>query len=311
MTTKYFENLKLKVWQIIYAPLYGFKYWRNKKKRSSFLILNSFKTVDYIIEHKCSVSRFGDGELGMVYHYLNHGEVSDFYIQAFQQYDERLATKLYSILQDDNNDLNYKVAIPYSIVSVNNYIGLEKVFWQRFVVLDIDRFSKLFKSNYIYLDSCFTRFFLNHRKVNFKDYVSRLKKIWDGLNICIIEGENSRLGVGNDLFDNAESINRILCPAINAYSKYDEILASVKRYNVFDIYLIALGHAATVLAYDLACMGLWAIDIGHIDIEYEWFMMNAKKKVAIPDKYVNEVPEGRVLTESHDSIYISQIIDRI
>jgi len=40
----------------------------------------------------------------------------------------------------------------------------------------------------------------------------KLKKIWDGKDIIIIESEKSRLGVGNDLFDNTKSIKRILCP---------------------------------------------------------------------------------------------------
>ena len=37
-----------------------------------------------------------------------------------------------------------------------------------------------------------------------------MKGIWEGRDIIFIEGEKSRLGVGNDLFDNAQSIHRIL-----------------------------------------------------------------------------------------------------
>jgi hypothetical protein len=40
--------------------------------------------------------------------------------------------------------------------------------------------------------------------------------------------------------------------------------------------LISLGPTATVLAYDLAKLGYWAIDIGHIDNEYEWLKLEAK-----------------------------------
>ena len=36
--------------------------------------------------------------------------------------------------------------------------------------------------------------------------------------------------------------------------------------------LIALGPTATILAYDLAEKGVQALDVGHIDIEYEWFL---------------------------------------
>ena len=37
------------------------------------------------------------------------------------------------------------------------------------------------------------------------------------------------MGVGNDLFDNAKSIRRILCPAENSWGSYPEILSNVKK----------------------------------------------------------------------------------
>ena len=42
--------------------------------------------------------------------------------------------------------------------------------------------------------------------------------------------------------------------------------------------IIALGPTATVLAYDLAKEGYQALDMGHFDIEYEWYLRNATKK---------------------------------
>ena len=58
-------------------------------------------------------------------------------------------------------------------------------------------------------------------------------------------------------------------------------------------------------------MGFQAMDVGHVDIEYEWMLMGAKDKVAVPNKYVNELPEGRITTELDDPVYLSQIIGRI
>lgn len=37
----------------------------------------------------------------------------------------------------------------------------------------------------------------------------------------------------------------------------------------------------------------------------------AKEKKAVPDKYVNEVPNGRIQTELDDPVYLSQIIGKI
>lgn len=72
--------------------------------------------------------------------------------------------------------------------------------------------------------------------------------------------------------------------------------------------LIALGMTATVLAYDLSKAGFWAIDIGHIDVEYEWFLRGVTEKIALNGKFVNEVSGGREVSEINDPIYEKQII---
>ena len=54
------------------------------------------------------------------------------------------------------------------------------------------------------------------------------------------------------------------------------------------MYLIALGPTATVLAFDLAMFGRQALDIGHIDLEYEWWTRHTTAKTTIPGKFCNE-----------------------
>ena len=78
------------------------------------------------------------------------------------------------------------------------------------------------------------------------------------------------LGVGNDLFGNAGSIQRILAPAENAFSKYPQILDACMEQPEDSLFLLALGPTATVLASDLCKAGRQAVDIGHVDLEYEW-----------------------------------------
>ena len=67
---------------------------------------------------------------------------------------------------------------------------------------------------------------------------------------------------------------------------------------------------ATVLAYDLAKLGYWAMDIGHLDIEYEWMKMGAADRIVIQGKQVNELKEigGADVETCHDAKYLSQII---
>ena len=99
-----------------------------------------------------------------------------------------------------------------------------------------------------------------------------LKKIWDGKDVIIVEGSKTRLGVGNDLFGNVLSVKRILAPAENAFSCYQLIIQEVVKIYKHELILLALGPIATVLAYEFSKLNMRALDLGHIDIEYEWFL---------------------------------------
>ena len=145
------------------------------------------------------------------------------------------------------------------------------------------------------------------------EYIRKLKKIWDKRNIVIIEGEKSRLGIGNDLFENSNSIKRIICPTINAFNHYQEIINTIKiKVEKNKLILIALGPTATILAYDLNKLGYQAIDIGHVDIEYEWYLRKAKYKIPIKNKYVNECSAKNISFDKvKDKKYYRQIIAQI
>lgn len=131
----------------------------------------------------------------------------------------------------------------------------------------------------------------------------------------MVEGEFTRLGIGNDLFDNCNTIKRIICPAQNAFSKYDEIYNSIKNESKEKLFLIALGPTATILAYELSKEGYQCIDIGHIDIEYMWFKKGCKNKEKIMGKYVNEVNQEIsnfcYMDDIYENEYIKQIIKRL
>ena len=195
------------------------------------------------------------------------------------------------------------------------YKGYNRIFFEREWLGRKSFMTSILNMNEEFGDSLFSRFYLSRRDIkDFSGYVRNLKRIWAKKDIVIVEGRFTRLGVGNDLFDNTNSIRRIICPAQNAYSSYNDILNCI--INTFKdqspVFLIALGHTATVLAYDLADKGFQAIDIGHIDVEYEWFKMGAKKKVPVKNKYVNEVIEGRIDSDTlQDSKYDSQRIAEI
>lgn len=168
---------------------------------------------------------------------------------------------------------------------------MTKYWWKKFINNYGKRIVPFLNEDKIYGNSFITRFYLGYENKSVKrnqSIVNSLKKIWDNKDLLIIEGRFSRLGVGNDLFGNAKSVQRILSPEKNAFRCYDAIFESAKIHGKEKIILIALGPTATILAYDLAKINYWAIDIGHIDIEYMWFLQGATQKIAIEGRHVNE-----------------------
>ncbi|PKC53382.1 glycosyltransferase [Rhizophagus irregularis] len=260
-------------------------------------VVDTLTTLDKILNEKCSLARYGDGELLI----MCNKNVN------FQNYDFELATRLREILSTETDNL--MLGIPNVFVTLDNFENKDKDYWIRNLAMNRRMWSKVTKSNIKYYDAFFSRPYIIYKnKSNSVKYFKMIKLIWNNRNIIIVEGEKSRLGVGNDLFDNAKSIKRIICPSENAYVKYNDILNTVSKQNHEDLILIALGPTATILTFDLHQLGYQAIDIGHLDIEYEWFLRNVQEKVKIEGKYVNEVEDGRNVEELEDKYYINQII---
>jgi len=291
--------IKLKVASMI------FKSWIYKLFYKTPNVMSDADTVQYIVKNKCSVGRFGDGELEIM-----NGV---WYANSFQKFDKRLQKKLKKIKNSDK----FLVCIPDVFnperFNPKNITEFEYNYW----VINKKRFGGLWykftKKGSILGDTEFTRFYLRKNdKSQMGSYINELKKIWDNRDVIFVEGEKSRVGIGNDLFDNAKTIKRILCPATNAFDSYDKIFATVLKHAHNDcLFILALGQTATVLAKDISDSGFQAIDMGHVDIEYEWYLRKAEKKIAIPGKYVNEVSYGRNPEDETSELYLSQIIDRV
>ena len=261
------------------------------------------ETLDYILQNKASVSRYGDGELDI----MSGRDI------PFQKYNPELAQKMRDILQFDAND--YVVCINDVFGDCDQYVDFGKQYWKRNMRRNRKIWNQLLKPKKIYFNADMTRPYINYiEKAHSPLWFDKLKKIWTGKDIVIVEGAKSRLGVGNDLFDSASSVKRILGPVKNAFGFYDDLVQAVCNLPKDTLVLIALGPTATAMAYDLYKKGYQAIDIGHVDIEYEWMLMGATTKVPVKNKYTNEASFSGgidVVEDLQDLVYQSEIINRI
>lgn len=263
-------------------------------------ILNSMDSIQYIIDHRCSVSRFGDGEIVMIF----GGGYS-----GYQDADALLAMRLRQVLTADDAP-NHVVGLPLPLKTTVSLRPSSKEFWDYFTLRKGGALRGLLSAQRTYVDTQLSRFYIIYRdKKLCGDQLQLLRQIWHNRDVVIVEGAQSRTGIGNDLYDNAHSLRRIIGFATDAFSHYDEMLDAIASHVAKDkLILLSYGPTATILAYDLAKQGYQAIDIGHLDIEYEWFRQGATDNVAIQGKFTNEAQGGRVVDDCDNQLYKSQII---
>lgn len=258
------------------------------------------ETIRRVVEEGCSVSRFGDGELLLTNPQKEIG---------FQKGDPLLAERLREILTSQNE--KHLVCVSDTFSDLYRYNRKARRFWRTHFFLYGKWWDRLLVPGRVYYNTFVTRPYMDYAcKNNSGRWFHDMKNIWKDRDVVFIEGEKSRLGVGNDLFDNVRSIRRILCPPRDAFDRYEEILNEARKLEKGVLFLIALGPTATVLAYDLFRSGYQAIDAGHVDVEYEWWRIGARQKVKLERKYVNEVADGKQVADAGE-VYRKQIISKI
>ena len=266
-------------------------------------ILNARNTINRIVKYNMSISRFGDGELGIM---LNNSNI------GFQESSELLKEKLTEAFSNPNQNL--LVCLPRALNSTKGRKKPNKDFWINWGISGNQKklkklISELDMNACCFGDAQITRPYIAYKCSKNADVVfPLLKRIWNGRDLLIIEGEHTCLGVGNDLFSNTNSIKRIIAPAKNAFDYLEEIRAAATELYKDELIIMALGPTATVLASEFADMNMQALDLGHIDLEYIWYRQKAQEIAPVNDRYVNECDNNHETAECKDEQYKKEII---
>jgi len=225
------------------------------------IIKTADETVDKIINENSSLTRFGDGEFVL----MTGGRIN------YQPCNADLAERLNEVLSSDIPGL--MVALPPCFGDLSHFLPPVADFWRKWAWRKRELIYSCLDMDRVYYDAFFSRAYIQNHKTDehyrkCSDYYEKVKKIWQGRDIVICEGEGTRFGMFNDLLAGAASVKRILCPPRNAFARYEEILSAFDDIDKNKLVLISLGPTATVLSYDLCKKGFQAIDTGAFDIDY-------------------------------------------
>lgn len=262
---------------------------------------NTEEAIDKITKEGSSLVRFGDGEFEIM-----AGKER----AVFQNYNPLLAKRLLEIVKSNNSKLLIAIA--------NNYGSLEQYTEEvadgirEYMTDDVRKFHlSILNMKKVYYDAYMFKCYYPYKdKKTTQKRVEQIKKIWNQRDVVLIEGDKTRTGYENDLLDNANSIKRILAPTKNAFDKYDEIFEEALKLPPNALILITLGPAGKVLTYDLFNKGYQVIDIGQVDMDYDWYKAGANTKLGNSKKYISQLPEA-MIEDVNDLEYLNQIIAKI
>ena len=268
-----------------------------KERRPAIIVKDIDQTLDYIIENQSSIIRFGDGEMDLML-----GKSI-----PYQVYDENLASQLKEIISLQSDE-KLVIGLPNVFADRSNFTPAAEAFWKGHLEHHLKDYVELARADW-YGTTFVSRPYIDYvdKSQSFSQF-EKLKQIWKNEDILIVEGVTSRSGVGNDLFDGANSIKRIICPSHDAYSRIEEIQEAVLQYVENRLILCMLGPTAKILSYNLFRKGYRVLDIGHIDSEYEWMKMGVDTKVKLHHKHTAEHNFDQDIEFIEDEAYNSQVL---
>ncbi len=284
-------NVKKRLKRILADLMYEL-YQKNIRK-NPLNVKNLDYTIDELLNTEKSFVRFGDGEIRMI-----EGDSL-----PLQKAENELSERLREILQTGDQDL--MIGIPDIFGSLEQYRPESRRFWKEHLLFFRKKYEKYCRQDYKYYDAFFSRLYYmyDNRELSKKRF-EKIKEIWKNRELVVIESKSAHTGVDNDLLSQAKSVKRIICPENNAWSVYQKILTRALSYDKNHMFLISAGATAKPLVVDLMKEGYRALDIGSLDMEYQWYQMKATEKCHPPKKNCLTVEQDK--QAGYDD-YVSQI----
>lgn len=254
-------------------------------------------TIDELLRTEKSMVRFGDGEIVMI----KGGDL------MLQKASPEIARGLRKILAYPDERL--LVTIPDIFETLADHHKASRQFWKDHLLFNRKTYEKYCDPNRVYYSTFVSRcYYFAKDRSGCREQFAKIRKIWENKDVVIVEGERTHNGVGNDLFDTARSIERIICPPSDAYGAVPAILSACMNYGKDRLFVLSVGVAAKFLTVELFKQGYRALDIGNLDMEYEWYVRRAPEKIKLAK---HELVSEEANRAAGYTAYLEQIKTRV
>lgn len=260
-------------------------------------VCNIDETIDELLRTEKSMVRFGDGEIVMI----KGGDL------MLQKASPEIAEGLRKILAYPDEKL--MVTIPDIFRTLSDHHSASRQFWKDHLLFCRKTYEKYCDPARRYYSTFVSRgYYYAKDRSGCSAQFAKIRKIWENRDVVVVEGERTHNGVGNDLLDTARSIERIICPPSDAYGAVPAILDACTAYGKDRLFLLSVGVAAKFLAVELFRQGYRVLDIGNLDMEYEWFVRRAPGKIKLEK---HEFVSEEANREAGYTAYLEQIKVRV
>ena len=219
-------------------------------------VLTETQTIERIVSKKLSFSRYSDGEFK-----LCRGASI-----ARQQADPQLCRQLREILRSEAP--NFAVGIPPYPDKARITSPTMDSYFRKFYYREWESVHHMAEHGGKPTYLCAWAFWFNHYNLPPRETascVSLIKRLWQDKDVTFVCNHRFRKhSLFASTFDNAKSHSFIHAPDKDAYSQYDDILEQAYAFPLNNLFLLACGPTATVLAHDLAAKGYHAVDTGDL-----------------------------------------------
>lgn len=259
--------MKVKRWMKDIAALINYGLYRIGIRKCSIKVHSIEETIDELIHTDKSMVRFGDGEITMI-----RGRSL-----KLQKVEPEIIEGLKRILGYQYDGLI--VTIPEIFDDLSIYRKESRQFWRDHLLFSRKVYERYCNKGRTYYNTSVSRFYYAlEDKSKCSEWIEGIRQIWKDKDVVVVEGERTHNGVGNDLLDTARTVERIISPASDAYGKMDEIIAYCKQYPKDRLFLVSLGVAAKFFTETMFLEGYRVLDIGNLDMEYEWYLKQTEQK---------------------------------
>ena len=142
----------------IYSNILFFKQWERLR---AFPIESKESTISYIVDNRCSLSRFGDGEFKQILALENNrSKNADI---GFQKFDKKLALRLKDVLASNNDNLAIGLPSPMFARNLHKMKRFPRQYWMDQSQLYFEPLRRWTIPGKIYYDSFISRFYMDFK----------------------------------------------------------------------------------------------------------------------------------------------------